>query len=176
MIGLVTAVAIVPYLIPRHRSGMALVLTSSAAGFSAANMAINALSFDLSRGADLAAVAWLAVAGVGGISATVGQMTAFQHLAATRVVPVTFVVPNFLPVALAPLFLREQWATTPLGGAVLAIGVAIALGGALAVGRSPQVTNVAAAGSSVAHEAVGAGVRRQGRLHEQRSLAADLDV
>jgi drug/metabolite transporter (DMT)-like permease len=144
VIGLVCAVAVVPYVIPRHRAGVTLILISSAAGFSAANMAINALSFDLHVHDYLAGGAWLAVAAVSGLAATITQRTAFQRRAAIGVVPVTFAVPNFLPVALAPLFLREQWGTTPLGGAVLAIGVVVALAGSLALGRSPQVAKVAA--------------------------------
>ncbi|MGH2864340.1 MAG: hypothetical protein ACRDJX_03725 [Solirubrobacteraceae bacterium] len=147
VIGSVAAVALAPYLLRRRPVGIVLLLLSSAAGFSAANLAINALSTDMRLGDYLACAGWLTVAAVTGLAATLGQMSAFQRDRATRVVPVTFVIPNFLPVALAPLFLREQWSTTPLGGAVLAIGVVVSLGGSLAVSRSPQAGALLAAGA-----------------------------
>src|SRR5207253_4684583 len=96
------------------------------------------LSDDIGRANYSAALAWAAVLVVTGVAATVTVMTAFQRLRATTVVPVNTAVQTFLPILLEPLFLRERWASAELGG-VIAIGLAVALVGAILVTRTRAV-------------------------------------
>jgi len=84
---------------------------------------------------------------VTGIAAIVTEMTALQRAKATVVVPVSFAVQTFLPIALEPLFLRERWATVDYYGAPLASGMVLLLVGTLAVSRTRAVTGLMAAGT-----------------------------
>jgi hypothetical protein len=58
------------------------------------------------------------------------------------VVPVSFAVQTFLPIALEPLFLRESFKTAELGGAPLVGGIILLLAGTLAVARTRAVTQL----------------------------------
>jgi drug/metabolite transporter (DMT)-like permease len=145
VVGGMLAAALAPFAVRRTRVDTPMVMiVASGAGFAATNVVLKLLSDDVGIGHYLNASTWLAVAIVAGLAATVTGMTAFQRSAATVVVPVSTAVQTFLPIALEPLFLRERWSTAPLGGALVGLGLAIALVGTVLVARAPSVGGVVA--------------------------------
>jgi drug/metabolite transporter (DMT)-like permease len=95
--------------------------------------------------------AWLAVVvmvGVAGLSALVGtltEQTALQRRQATQVAPMIFAVELLVPVALAVLVVGEDWQRSSVVGIVAAL--ALVVGGASALGRTPTVARLLEAGS-----------------------------
>jgi drug/metabolite transporter (DMT)-like permease len=145
VVGAMIAASLVPFAVRRTRLDTAIVtMAASGAGLAATNIAIKLLSDDVGAGHYAVGAVWLAVAAAVGIGATVTAMTAFQRAAATVVVPVTTSVQTFLPIALEPLFLREQWGTAPLHGALIAAGLGVVLTGTVLVARAPAVGGIVA--------------------------------
>lgn len=125
------------------RCGRSTLLVCSGLGFAAANMAVKGFSDQLAAGRYGLAAAYLALAGIGSTAAILSQMTAFQRHRAVDVVPITYAVPNFLPVLLAAFVLHERWASAALAGAPFALGGALLLAGTAAVARSASVARLA---------------------------------
>ena len=71
-------------------------------------------------------------------------MTAFQRRPATFVVPVSFAIQTFLPVALEPIYLTERWSTAALGGVPLVVGLVLVCLGAIVVARTRSVSALVA--------------------------------
>lgn len=137
---LLTLLAFAPYVSRAGRNRVALMLCAGL-GFAAANMAVKGFSDDLVQHG-LIAAAYLSAAAVASTAGLLSQMTAFQRHAAVQVVPVTFAVPNFLPVALAAFVLHERWASAPLAGAAFALGALLLLAGTVTVARTRAVASV----------------------------------
>jgi len=97
---------------------------------------------DLSGGHYVPALAWAistaAASGVGVLS----EMSALQSRPAIQVAPVVFVTQTVVPVVLAPLLLGEHFSSTPLGGVPLAISLALLVGSAAMLSRSPLLLGV----------------------------------
>jgi drug/metabolite transporter (DMT)-like permease len=55
---------------------------------------------------------------------------------AVEVVPITFAIPNFMPMLLAVLVLHESWGRAALAGAPFALGGLLLLLGTAAVARA----------------------------------------
>jgi hypothetical protein len=98
---------------------------------------------DLSSGAVLAVIGWIALVAAVVVVGLTSESTALQRFAATRVAPTVLVLQIVIPVVLAPLVGGEGWGNTPLGGAVL-VGalVAVAVGAGL-LASSPAVAQLA---------------------------------
>jgi FtsH-binding integral membrane protein len=86
----------------------------------------------------------LAVAALWGLSTAaasavgvLSEMSALQSRPAIQVAPVVFVTQTVVPVALAPVLFGESFASTPLGGVPLGVSLAILIGGAALLARSP---------------------------------------
>ena len=146
----VVAVLSVPALLPllrvRPLTARYVVLVACGLGFAATNVAVKLLGDDVGLGHWPNAVAWAVVAGIDGIAATVTNMTAFQMLRATVVVPVSTAVQTFFPIALEPLFLRERSPST-LEALALAGGLALSLAGTVQLARTEAVSGVVAGSS-----------------------------
>lgn len=140
--GALVALAFVPFMLG-NRCGRLVLIFSAGIGFAGANLAVKGFSDQLAAHHYPLAAAYLTAAAVASIVSVLTQMTAFQRHRAVEVVPVTFAVPIFLPVALGLLVLQEHWATAALAGAPFAIGAALLLGGTAAVTRSAPVVRVA---------------------------------
>jgi drug/metabolite transporter (DMT)-like permease len=125
------------------RCGRLTLMVCAGLGFAGANMAVKGFTAHLALHHYLVAAGYLAFAGVGSISGTLSQMTAFQRHRASEVVPVTFVVPIFLPVVLAIFVLREHWASAAFSGAPFAAGGFLLLLGTYALARAKPVVDVA---------------------------------
>jgi drug/metabolite transporter (DMT)-like permease len=139
----VTAAASVTPFVFGLDDGIVLAIAAGL-GFAAANVATKLTSDDLGRAHWPNAAAWGAVAAVLGVTATIAQMSAFQRVAATAVVPVSTSVQTFLPILLEPLFLREQFQSVTTELVPTAGGVALAIVGVLVIGRNPAVAELAA--------------------------------
>ncbi len=86
----------------------------------------------------------LAVAALWGLSTAaasavgvLSEMSALQSRPAIQVAPVVFVTQTIVPVALAPLLFGERFTATPLGGVPLGVSLAVLIGGAALLARSP---------------------------------------
>lgn len=137
-----TLVALIPFALRgRGRLDSAtFVIVASALAFGAGNIATMLVSDGIADGAWLIVGAWLAVTVGTGVIALTTEMTALQRRPATFVVPVSFAIQTFVPVALEPLFLSERWSTAALDGAPLIVGLVLIAVGAIAVSRTRAVS------------------------------------
>jgi hypothetical protein len=134
-----------PFLVrgTRFDSGMGVVIAAGC-GFGAANVATKLMSDDIGMRWWAGACGWAAV-GLGmGIAATLTGMTAFQRRQAKTVVPVTTAIQIFLPVVLAPTFLRERWNEAAYAGIPIVLGSCFALAGSVVVSRTSGVSELSA--------------------------------
>jgi hypothetical protein len=148
VIGVVAALtvpALLPLLRIRPLTRPLVVLVACGLGFAATNVAAKLFGDDVGAGHWFNAAAWALVAAAAGVAATVTNMSAFQVLRATVVVPVSTAVQTFLPIVLEPLFLRER-APSTVETVALAGGLALSLAGTLQLARSQAVSNVVAQG------------------------------
>jgi drug/metabolite transporter (DMT)-like permease len=137
--------SLVPFVIRARGTGGGLLNTlASGIGFAATNIAVKLMADNVQLRHDIEAALWLGASALGGIVATLTEMTALQVLAATTVVPLSFAVQTFLPIALEPLFLREVLSTAPYDGIPLLAGLLVVLAGSLIVARTPAVSALAA--------------------------------
>lgn len=141
-----TLVALVPFALRgRGRLDSAtFVIVASALAFGAGNIATKLFSDGVADGALLLAVVWLAITAGTGIVALTTEMSALQRRPATFVVPLSFAIQTFIPVALEPLFLSERWGTAALGGAPLIAGLVMVGLGAVAVAKTRAVSALVA--------------------------------
>jgi len=146
VIGVVVGLSVaglLPLLRVRGLTSPIAVMLACGFGFAATNVAVKLLGDDVGLRHWPNAAAWAAAAAVDGVAATLTNMSAFQVLPATLVVPVTTAVQTFLPIVLEPLFLRER-PPSPLEAAALVGGLALALSGTIQLGRSRAVSGVIA--------------------------------
>ena len=137
-------VSLVPFALRGTRHDTALRANfGSACGFGATNIAIKLMADDIGGGHWVEAVAWAAVAGFAGITATISGMTALQRKPATTVVPISTAIQTFLPIALEPLFLIENWRAAEGGGLVLLTGLVVMAIGTYLVARMRAVATLA---------------------------------
>jgi uncharacterized membrane protein len=85
------------------------------------------------------------VAGVAALAGTLSEQSALQRRQATQVAPIIFAIELLVPVALAVLVVGEDWERSSALG-ILA-GLALVVGGALALARTPTVARLLEAGS-----------------------------
>jgi drug/metabolite transporter (DMT)-like permease len=145
MAGLVVA-SLIPFLLRGSRFDTAMGANlGSACGFGATNIATKLMADDIGGGHWVEAGAWAAVAGFAGITATISSMTALQRRPATTLVPISTAVQTFLPIALEPLFLTENWRQAELNGLVLLAGLVVMAFGTVMVARVRAVSALSAA-------------------------------
>jgi drug/metabolite transporter (DMT)-like permease len=145
MAGLVLA-SLTPFALRGTRFDTAMGANlGSACGFGATNLATKLMADDIGGDHWVAAVAWAAVASFAGIAATISGMTALQRRPATTLIPISTAVQTFLPIALEPLFLTENWREAELDGVVLLAGLAVMAFGTVMVARVRAVSALAAA-------------------------------
>jgi drug/metabolite transporter (DMT)-like permease len=85
------------------------------------------------------------VAAVAALAGTLSEQSALQRRQATQVAPIIFAIELLVPVALAVLVVGEDWERSSALG-ILA-GLALVVGGALALARTPTVARMLEAGS-----------------------------
>jgi hypothetical protein len=139
-LGIVAIPIVLPYLL-RGRAvaaGMIAVI-SAGCGYAWTAIASKLLTDELSEGALLIAVAWLATAILSEALALLSEMSALQKRPATHVAPVMFAFQVLVPVVLAPLIFMEKWSTTPLDGGALVFFMLVALAGVILLAGSKVV-------------------------------------
>lgn len=145
VMGALLAVSLTPFLCRGTRFDTPMHANLGAAcGFAATNLATKLLADDLGGGRYVEAVAWAAFALFAGITATISGMTALQRRPATTMVPVSTAVQTFLPVALEPLFLTENWRSAEGEGLLLVAGLVVMVVGTVLVARMRAVSALAA--------------------------------
>jgi drug/metabolite transporter (DMT)-like permease len=133
-------VSLVPFALRGGRHDTAMrANVGSACGFAATNVATKLMADDLGGGHLGQALAWVGVAGFAGITATISGMTALQRRPATTMVPISSAIQTFLPIALEPLFLTENWHSAELDGWMLLGGLLVMLVGTVMVARTRSV-------------------------------------
>lgn len=142
--GLIAALAVLgalmfaPHLLRSRASGSVMVLAAGAA-YSGAELTSKLVADQLGSGPWLGALPWGALTAVGAVVGLSSEMAALQRRAATSVAPVIFVVQIVVPVVLGVLVGGESWSKTPLGGLVIAAGLAGVGSGVLILGRTRLV-------------------------------------
>jgi drug/metabolite transporter (DMT)-like permease len=109
------------------------LVAAAGAGDTLVALATNEAAVAWSRHLALAFGAVLIVA-VCGLTAITSESAALQRLPASRVGPIVSAVQVTLPVLLVALLGRQRWGSAPAGGALLALGVILAGGGAFCLG------------------------------------------
>jgi drug/metabolite transporter (DMT)-like permease len=87
----------------------------------------------------------LVVAGMASLLGTLSEQSALQRRQATQVAPIIFAIELLVPVALAVLVVGEDWERSSTVGIVVAL--ALVVGGALSLARTPTVARLLEAGS-----------------------------
>jgi drug/metabolite transporter (DMT)-like permease len=147
VVGVTSLVSLVPFAARDRFGGGHMNTFAGGVGFAVANIATKLMSDDVGRAHCRNAIAWGAVVVVAGTVATLVLMTAFQQRKATFVVPVSTAVQTFLPIVLAPLFLRESFGTAA-DVAASATGILLASAGVVIMGRTKAVSELASGGQS----------------------------
>jgi len=135
----VLAVAsLLPYILrAMRRSPASVTIVCAGLAFGWSGIATKLASDDLSHGYLAVAVAWgLATAAASAVG-VLSESSSLQARPAIQVAPVVFVTQTVVPVLLAPLLFDERFSATPLGGIPLAISLAVLIGGAALLERSP---------------------------------------
>lgn len=139
------AVSLLPFALRGSRFDTAMGANlGGACGFGAANIATKLMADDIGGGHWPQVIAWVAVAGFAGVTATISSMSALQRRPATTLVPISTAVQTFLPIALEPLFLTENWRAAELEGLVLLAGLVVMAIGTVLVARAHPVSALAA--------------------------------
>ena len=82
------------------------------------------------------AIGVAALAAAAGGLATLSEMSALQRLPATRVAPIVLAFQIVVPVVVVAVVGGEDWGATPLGGAVLVVGLVAVVAGAVLLAAS----------------------------------------
>ena len=128
------AVALVPYALRGRREvgGIAAALSAGAA-FAWSGLSTKFVADAANAHHWPAAAGWTVATGLSSGLALLSEMSALQRRPATQVAPFVFVVQVVIPVLAAPLLTGESWASAPLGPAGILLGLAIVIGGAVAL-------------------------------------------
>jgi drug/metabolite transporter (DMT)-like permease len=119
-----------------------LMVLGAGSAYAWTSLGAKVLADELSSGALLVALGWLAAIGVASLLGLTAEMSALQRRAAVAVASTVFVVQVVVPVAVAPLIGGESWGGTPLHGGVLVACLLVVITGAVALMRSPAVSNL----------------------------------
>jgi drug/metabolite transporter (DMT)-like permease len=131
------ALAAAPFSLPRCPPS--LMVLGAGCAYAWTSLSAKILADELSSGALLVGLAWLAGIGVAALLGLLAEMSALQRR------PAVFVVQVVVPVAVAPLIGGESWGATPLHGAVIVASLLVVVTGAVALMRSPAVSLLLAA-------------------------------
>jgi drug/metabolite transporter (DMT)-like permease len=144
--GVIALVALAPLLFRKciGAGSMAVVL---GAGFAFALGAFCAkiVADAIDRQAWLAVVLMVGLAALSAFAGTLTEQTALQRRPATQVAPIIFAVELLVPVALAVLVVGEDWQGSSVVGILAAL--ALVVGGATTLGRTPTIGRMLEAGS-----------------------------
>jgi drug/metabolite transporter (DMT)-like permease len=172
VLGGVAAVALIPFFIARGRAGTAAgVLMTLGAGAALAWSGLSTkLVADALHGGQWGGVLlWAAATGLASGIGLLAEMSALQRRPATQVAPVVFVVQVLVPVFAAPLLVHEHWRQVPL----VLLGIAVVVGCALALLRSPVVRSLVDADASSTDSGSARSPRAESRAASRSRSRAD---
>jgi hypothetical protein len=142
-LGLLAIPVLAPFALRARGRPFALAaVVAAGCGYAWTGIASKLVTDELAAGSIVIAVVWLATAAASEGLALLDEMSALQLRRATHVAPIMFAVQVLVPVLLAPLLFNEGWGGTPLGGAVLAVSIALAAAGTALLAGSPAVGRV----------------------------------
>lgn len=142
VMGAMVIISLIPFALRgRGRLDSAtFVIVASALAYGASNIATKLVSDGIGAGDWLPVGIWLATAAATGVVALTTEMTALQRRPATFVVPLSFAIQTFLPIALEPIYLTERWGSAALSGVPLIAGLVLVALGAFAVAKTRAVS------------------------------------
>jgi hypothetical protein len=140
------AIALAPYALRRRAASSLLVPIAAGSAFAFTGIASKLIADYLESSAWGLLALWFPLTAALAAAGILSEMTALQRRAATRVVPIVFVVQICVPVLLAPVLGGESWSDTPLGGLALLGFLASVATGAWLLGSAPGVSGLVAAG------------------------------
>lgn len=142
VMGAMVIISLIPFALRgRGRLDSAtFVIVASALAYGASNIATKLVSDGIGAGDWLPVGIWLAAAAATGVVALTTEMTALQRRPATFVVPLSFAIQTFLPIALEPIYLTERWGSAALSGVPLIAGLVLVALGAFAVAKTRAVS------------------------------------
>ena len=115
---------------------------STGAADSVAALAAKLVAGELADERWAVAIGVAALAAAAGALATVSEMSALQRLPATRVAPIVLAFQIVVPVVVVAVVGGEDWGATPLGGAVLVVGLIAVVAGAVLLAASRPVSKL----------------------------------
>ena len=101
------------------------LVIAAGAGDAWASFGAKLITDELSKGTWLAAVGFAVGSAVALGAGLLSETSALQHSPASRVGPAVMAMQVAIPVGLAPIVGGEHWGSTPLGGGVLVISLAL---------------------------------------------------
>jgi drug/metabolite transporter (DMT)-like permease len=155
------AASLIPYVLNAMRVRIAeITMLGAGLAFAWSGVATKLASDDLSNGNLWVAAVWaLSTAAASGVG-VLSEMSALQSRPAIQVAPVVFVTQTVVPVVLAPLLLGESFSGTPAGGVPLALSLALLVGGAAILARSPLLLALTSSSDERVSEESGSTPRR----------------
>src|SRR5271166_3058173 len=130
--------SMLPYLLSAVRhSPTSVTMIGAGLAFGWSGLATKLASDDLAGGHLAAAIAWGVSTAAASLVGVLSEMSALQARPAIQVAPVVFVTQTLIPVMLAPLLLGESFSATPGYGVPLCASLALLVGGAALLARSP---------------------------------------
>jgi drug/metabolite transporter (DMT)-like permease len=141
----IALVAIGPLVFRRMSADSIAVVLAAGFAFALGAFCAKIVADAIDRGAWLAVVLMVGVAAGAAAVGTLTEQTALQRRQATQVAPLIFAVELLVPVALAVLVVGEDWERESLVAILLAL--ALVVGGASTLARTPTVARMFEAGS-----------------------------
>ena len=141
----IALVAIAPLVFRRMSADSITVVLAAGFAFALGAFCAKIVADAIDREAWLAVVLMVGVAAGAAAVGTLTEQTALQRRQATQVAPIIFAVELLVPVALAVLVVGEDWERESLVAILLAL--ALVVGGASTLARTPTVARMFEAGS-----------------------------
>jgi hypothetical protein len=130
--------SLVPYLLRIvRRASPTVTIIGAGMAYAWSGVATKLASDALALGHLPVAIAWGLSTAAASAVGVLSEMSALQARPAIQVAPVVFVTQTIIPVALAPVLFGERFSDTPLGGIPLTASLALLVGGAVLLVRSP---------------------------------------
>jgi len=141
----IAVAALVPYAFRGdRRAASALVPVSAGLAYALDGLATKLASDDYSVHRWLSVAAWFVAMNLASAVGTLSEMSALQRRPVSHVAPLVFGLTTFVPVALAPLLVGENWSSSPQRDAGVAFGLLLVAAGALTLALSKPFARVLA--------------------------------
>lgn len=138
VLGGIALVSLLPYLLRVfHHPAPPITILAAGLAFGLSGVTTKLVSDGLEVGDLWIALGWALATGAASALATLSEASALQSRPAIQVAPVVFVAQTVVPVVLAFTVLGESFPNSDFGGVGLALSLAVLIGGAALLARSP---------------------------------------